>query len=168
MGEQDSKDIYAAIQMDKKIAEEYLLHYDAISRQYQQRKIEALGGKPSRKNNGHGSTPGKPTEAKAVASVSYDERHIEYRWLKAVEIYHRTLSTNKAVFLDIRRKADKVNQNCKGVGRPAWVAYTQIHFADAMTARLTPFVLSERAVRSWWSDMITDVTMIFFKLGHLV
>ena len=168
MEEQDNKDVYAAIQTDKKIAEEYLLHYDAISRQYQQRKLEALGERLAEKNGSHGSSPGKPTEARAIASVSYDERHIEYKWLRAVEIYHKTLSTKKAIFLDVRRKADKASQQSRGAGRPAWVVYTQIHFAEAMAARLTPFALSERAVKSWWSDMITNVTMIFFKLGHMV
>lgn len=168
MEEKENKDIYASIQTDKKIAEEYLLHYDSISRQYQQLKAEWLGRNVPRENkNSHGSMPGKPTEAKAIASASYDERHIEYRWLRAVEIYHRTLSPNKAIFLDVRRKADKASQQSRGAGRPAWVVYTQIHFAEAMAARLNPFVLSERSVKSWWGDMITNVTMIFFKLGEL-
>ena len=162
--------ISESIQQDRKKAEMYLLDYHAAMAEYQRKKTEYIENKRSlsiKQGDGHGNVPGKPTESQALQSVGYDESHEAYAWLKAVEIYEHTASPHKLIYLDIRRRAEKQSKQNKGVGRPAWVPYVQVRFAEAMAARLTPFVLSERSIRQWWDDAITTVTMIYFKLSSL-
>lgn len=167
---EDYQGISESIQQDRKTAEIYLLDYHGMMAEYQQKKIEYLESQRSistERSGGHGTMPGKPTESQALQSASYDESQESYIWLKAVEIYQRTASPHKLIYLDIRRKAEKQSKQYNSVGRPAWVAYVQVRFAEAMAARLTPFVLSERSIRQWWDDAITAVTMIYFKLSSL-
>lgn len=167
---EDYQEISDSIQQDRKTAEIYLLNYHAMMAEYQQKKIEYIENQRSlskERSGGHGTMPGKPTESQALQSVGYDESQEAYTWLKAVEIYQRTASPYKLIYLDIRRKAETQSKLDRGVGRPAWVGYVQVRFAEAMAARLTPFVLSERSIRQWWDDAITAVTMMYFKLSSL-
>ena len=159
--------IMAAMEDDRKNAEKYLLHYHELLADYKAAKQEYLEGMPKQASYGRSNIPGKPTEGKAIKSVSYDEEHSdEFNWLKAVEICERTLADRKLIFLKVRRDAENHNSNTHGRGRRGWVVYAQKHFTEEVQRRfLQPEAyLSERTAHAWWDNMISFTVEAHLRL----
>ena len=152
------------IENDKKTAEVYLLHYPDRLKEYRMRKAGALAKRRNDSGGGGGSMPGAPTEQAAVASISYDERHDEYYWLKAVEVVQRVIGERKSIFLACRREADRRNSHARG--QKPWVITTQMLFVEALGERFfdSGQWVSERTVRRYWRDIISKVANIHLRL----
>lgn len=128
------------------------------------RKAGALAKRRNDSGGGGGSMPGAPTEQAAVASISYDERHDEYYWLKAVEVVQRVIGERKSIFLACRREADRRNSHVRGQ-RP-WVAMTQMLFVQAIERRFfdSGSWISEKTIRRYWQELIAKVVDIHLRL----
>lgn len=156
-------ELQSAIDADRRKASEMLLHYEQKLADYKAQKEDDLSrNKPH--GGGHGSMPGAPTEAEAVASVSYDEKHDEYYWLKAVEIVQKAIDERKSMFLKCRREADR--QLAKAKGHKPWVTLTQTLFTSAIEKRFfdNGNWISERTVRTYWQSMCSRVVDIHLRL----
>lgn len=151
------------IEKDKKTAEEYLLHYTVKMAEYKLRKAGALARNRG-ESGGGGNMPGAPTEQVAVASISYDERHDEYYWLKAVEVVQRVIGERKSIFLACRREADRRNSHARG--QKPWVITTQMLFVEALGERFfdSGQWVSECTVRRYWRDIVSKVVDIHLRL----
>ena len=156
-------ELQQAIDLDKRMASDYLLHYDEKLREYKERKKDALSVKRS-EGGGHSSQPGAPTEQAAIASIAYDEKHDEYYWLKAVEFLQRSMGERKSMFLKCRREADR--QLAKAKGHKPWVTLTQTLFTSAIEKRFfdNGNWISERTVRTYWQSMCSRVVDIHLRL----
>ena len=173
--------IIREIESDRRTAERYLLHYHQLLKEYEKEKRVALGGEPVVDNGqppviepveeenlggGRSSLPGKPTEAKAVRSATYDERHEAYAWLKAVEIVQRSLGERKNIFIEIRRSAETNAMGAKTQGRPGWVAFCQMRYQAAMEERFLDGAryVGERTIREWWNQIIGKVSDVHMRI----
>ena len=159
--------ITAAIERDRRTAADYLLHYAARLADYERAKAEQLGRRHGAGVPGRASLPGKPTEAQAVRSASYDEEHMEeYRWLKAVAIAERTLSDRKLLFLQARREAERHGRGC-GKGRPSWIAYTQARFSELVADRFLQAdeELYRRTAIRWWRQIVMFAAEIHARIS---
>ena len=156
-------ELQQAIDLDKRMASDYLLHYDEKLREYKERKKDALSAKRS-EGGGHSSQPGAPTEQAAIASIAYDEKHDEYYWLKAVEFLQRSMGEHKNMFLRCRREVDRRNEKAKG--QKAWVDQTQTLFVDALERRFfdNGQWVSGRTVRRYWHEIIMKAVDIHLRL----
>ena len=93
------------MQDDRKIAERFILNFEAEQKKYdkakrdyfesQKRNVELVGGKSN--------LPGNPTQAQSIRSAQYDEDNPSYLWLKAVEIALRTFGERKRIFISVRQ-----------------------------------------------------------------
>ena len=163
---EEENSIMAEIGNDRKVAITYLLNYHELLAQYHARKVAEIEDVPKVGGGGHGSLPGKPTEAKAIKSAAYDESHDEYKWLKAVEIAERTLPDRKMLFLQIRRVAEMHNKGSHDRGRPAWVPYTQAHYADEIEKRYgqSEKPPKDKVMRGWFNRIVDTVVLVWNKL----
>lgn len=157
--------IIEAIETDRRTAIDYLLNYNTRLRDYKHKKQEDLVQQKPLSGGGRGSLPGKPTETMAVRSAAYDEEHIEYRWLRAVEITERTLSDKKLLFLQVRREAGRHGHGA-GQGRPGWVPYVQARFPELFQQRYlqSGFYLSDRTAHAWWDAIVDFSVAVFLRL----
>lgn len=142
-------DVQAAIDKDKKTAQEYLLFHDELLQKYLTDKKGHLS--KSRVFFGGRNAPADPTAALAMQSAMYDLASDEYYWLRAVEIVECSLPVRSKKLLTCRRQADKYR--CQKHGKPAWIAYTQ--------SRLC---CSESALKWQWQKIITQTVLTYNKL----
>lgn len=159
-------EVIADMKRDRETARDYLLFYDARLAEYNRIKEEELSyqSRPDNTPGGGKTGVGNPTESQALRVVRYDEAHTEYYWLKAVEILQRSLGERKNIFIKVRREAEikKVN----GIGRPAWVVYTQMHYMRELEERFLngEVSISENYVRSLWRELVNQTVEIYLRL----
>ncbi|MBQ9364829.1 MAG: hypothetical protein IJT82_03545 [Schwartzia sp.] len=151
------------------MAADYLLNYDRKRKEYEARKEDFLA-ESRKQGNGHGSQPGKPTETQAVASVAFDEKNEESKWLKAVEITQRGLSDRKRIFLKVRREAITKSGGALSFGRPPWRIYVQRRYSEEMRKRYLQLEswISERNVSAIWQDIVSRTVETFYILDNKV
>ena len=158
--------VISDMKRDRETARDYLLFYDARLAEYNRRKEEELSSQPRPDNTqgGGSSGVGNPTEAQALRIVRYDESHPEYYWLKAVEILQRSLGERKNIFIKVRREAETKKVN--GVGRPAWVVYTQMHYLRELEERFLngEVSISEKRVKAMWRELVDKTVEIYLRL----
>lgn len=158
--------VMADMKRDREIARDYLLFYDTRLAEYNRRKEEELSSQPRSDNTqgGRNNGVGNPTESQALRSVRYDESHSEYYWLKAVEILQRSLGERKNIFIKVRREAEV--KKVSGVGRPAWVVYTQMHYMMELEERfLSDYVsISEKRIKAMWRELVDKAVEIYLRL----
>ena len=162
----DGGTVIAEMKRDREIARDYLLFYDVRLAEYNRRKEEELSSQPCPENTpgGGNNGVGNPTEAQAIRIVRYDESHPEYYWLKAVEILQRSLGERKNIFIKVRREAEV--KKVSGVGRPAWVVYTQMHYMMELEERfLNDYVsISEKRIKAMWRELVDKTVEIYLRL----
>ncbi len=158
--------ILAEIKSDNEEASSWLLYYPVRRRQYYQDRLELLGSTPSseiRVKTG----PGNQTMQKALRMSALD--HVE-DWLKIIELVENVLGEKKLVFLKVRREASYIQDRFVR-GRPAWVVYTQHHYANEMAKKYQSqpekFWLSERTLKSWWQEIVELTARLALKKGLL-
>lgn len=163
----EGQQLFSDMKQDRKDAEYYLLHYVQELKAYEAAKKEAEEAHAPKGDNigGKSNLPGKPTEVKALASITFDENYPAYLWLKAVEYVQRGLGERKNIFIDVRREAEKAGQP-KGRGRRGWVVYTQMHYIKAIQERFLceGVYVSEVTVKRWWQEIISRVIEIYLRL----
>lgn len=159
-------EVIADMRRDRDTAREYLLNYDTRLAEYNRIKEEELSANPRPDNitGGGGNGVGNPTEAQALKRAQYDETHLEYYWLKAVEILQRSLGERKNIFIKVRREAEA--NKVTGVGRPAWVVYTQMHYMQELEERFLngEVSISENCVKAWWRELVDRTVEIYLRL----
>ncbi len=158
--------VIADMKRDRETARDYLLFYDTRLAEYNRRKEEELESQPRPDNTqgGGNNGVGNPTESQALRIVRYDEAHPEYYWLKAVEILQRSLGERKNIFIKVRREAETKKVN--GVGRPAWVVYTQMHYMRELEERFlnSDISISEIRVKMLWKELVDRTVEIYLRL----
>ena len=162
----DGGTVIAEMKRDREIARDYLLFYDVRLAEYNRRKEDELSSQPCPENTpgGGNNGVGNPTETQALRIVRYDESHPEYYWLKAVEILQRSLGERKNIFIKVRREAEV--KKVSGVGRPAWVVYTQMHYMRELEERFLngEVSISENCVKAWWRELVDKTVEIHLRL----
>jgi len=158
--------VIADMKRDRETARDYLLFYDARLAEYNRKKEEELASQPRPENTpgGGNNGVGNPTESQALRIVRYDESHPEYYWLQAVEILQRSLGERKNIFIKVRREAETKKVN--GIGRPAWVVYTQMHYMRELEERFLngEVSISENYVRNLWRELVNQTVEIYLRL----
>lgn len=165
---EECKDLMASTKADAFKAEQYLLHYETVLRQYQDDRLAFMTCKGP-DNPGRGNLPGNPTQSQALRGMDFDENYPGYLWIKAVEIVLRGLDEEKNKFVKLRREAEE----CKSIihktgGRPSWVPYLQCKYAAWMSERYIgrEYVPSERTIKAWWRNIIDRVVLVKLKLSE--
>ena len=139
----------------RRLANHYLLRYAAELKEYQRQKKAFLDNPGDTGAKAGGSQQARPTEQRAVRSVSYDEQQEAYYWLRAVEISCRHLSKRSRLFLEARRQA----ADCRN-----WVLYTQQHYAAELEKQGLTAGLSEATVRHGWYRLVGKVAEVYLLL----
>ena len=158
------------MQDDRKIAERFILNFEAEQKKYdmakrdffesQKRNVEKVGGK--------GNMPGNPTQAAAIKSAQYDEDNPSYLWLKAVEIALRTFGERKRIFISVRQEATKNGYYNEGrPGRRAWIVYTQRRYSEEISKRFLNDNgwMSDRTMRTWWAQVIDRIVEVHLRIS---
>ena len=160
-------DIGADMKKDRQIAEEYLLNYARISKEYAAAKEDYLNSTPAASAaGGKSNLPGAPTEAKALRGAMYDEANASYLWLRSVEVALKTLGERKNIFIRVRREADQHNSKSCARGRRPWVIYTQRRYSEEIKKRfLSAQWLSEDTTRRWWREIVGRVVEIHLRIS---
>lgn len=166
--ENKEQDITDAMAADRKKAEDYILNYAVLKKEYELRKAEWLErSRPPVDTNtggGKGNLPGHPVEDAAIKSAEYDAEHPEYLWLKAVGISLRTYGERKRIFITCRQEAER--HNIGGRGRHGWVVYTQRRYCEEIENRFinTTGWLGERTIKAWWRQILDRIVEIWLRL----
>ena len=158
------------MQDDRKIAERFILNFEAEQKKYevakrdyfesQRHNVEKVGGK--------GNMPGNPTQAAAIRSAQYDEDNPSYLWLKAVEIALRTFGERKRIFISVRQEAaQRGDYNENRPGRRAWIVYTQRRYSEEISKRFLNDNgwMSDRTMRTWWAQVIDRIVEVHLRIS---
>ncbi len=168
--ENNEQDIVDRMRIDRKIAEVYILNYEALKKSYEKRKAESMekSHQPADTNIGGGKSnlPGHPVEAAAIKSVEYDAEHSDYLWLQAVGIALRTFGERKRIFITCRQEAER--QNAGGRGRHGWVVYTQRRYSEEIANRFINANgwIGERTIKAWWRQVVDSIVEIHLRLKN--
>ena len=136
-------------------AAEWLLEVEPRRQQYLAQDFSFIGatacdGMP------RAAGPGNPTQRRGLQLA--DIRNAE-NWIITIEIVEGMLSPKKRAFLDLRRKAEKVN-HCGERGRPGWVCW----LAWAMQDR-HGLEMADRTIRAWWYEIVDLAARVAIKRG---
>lgn len=165
---ENEQDLVSSMKEDRKQAEEYILNYAVLKKEYELRKKEWLErSRPSVDTNTGGgkcNLPGHPVEDAAIKSAEYDAEHPEYLWLRSVCIAMRTFGECKRIFISCRQEAER--HNVGGRGRHGWVVYTQRRYAEAIEDRFlnSRCWLSDKTIRLWWQQILERIVEIYLRL----
>lgn len=162
-------DITESIAADKKLAEYYLLNYEAELQRYRDAKTEHMTYREEQDDNvggGRSSVMKSPTEQQAMKEIAFDSHYEGYKWLKAVEIVQRGLGERKNIFIKVRREAERNNLYTIGRGRKGWVLFVQHRYAEEIERRfIVPEVyVCERTIKAWWQQIIDQAVFVAGKL----
>lgn len=165
----EAMDITESIASDKKLAEYYLLNYEAELQRYKEAKEEYMTYRDELDDNvggGKSNMTGNPTEQAVLKGIRFDSTYEGYKWLKAVEIVQRGLGERKNIFIRVRREAERQNIYTIGRGRKGWVLFVQRRYAEEMEKRfIIPEVyIPERTIRKWWNDIIIQSIFVQNKI----
>ena len=166
---QDYSILASDMQDDRKIAERFILNFEAEQKKYDMAKRDFLESQKSNieKVGGKGNMPGNPTQAQAIRSAQYDLDNPSYLWLKAVEIALRTFGERKRIFISVRQEA--AQKGCYNEGRPgrrAWVVYAQRRYSEEISKRFLNAHgwLAERTIKAWWAQILDCIVEIHLRL----
>ena len=143
----------------------WLLDYDYRKQAYKEasERFSTLGATV---NTGlpHGSGVGNPTERKVMTLAELDRQRL---WIKTVEDATRTLGDKKRAFLQLRRLAESID-NGGEVGRPSWIDFVQIRFADWHERKYgKAFIPAKRTMFCWWNEIVETTVRIAIRRGLL-
>ena len=142
-----------------KEALKYILNIYDLRKQYaeQMESVSILG---AANNDGmpHGSGVGDPCANKAFSLIEIERKK---RWIMSIEMAEQTLSEKTRKFLEYRRDAESQIQRetHKEGGRPSWVPYVQIHYADWFMKRYGKESIPPEKTMANWMRNIIDVTV---------
>ncbi|MCM0759964.1 hypothetical protein M7775_15505 [Sporomusa sphaeroides DSM 2875] len=131
--------------------------YISLTEEFSEIAATAYTGMP------HGGGVGNPTMHKSIKLMD-----LEYhkKWLIVIEMMERTLSEKRLTFLDLRRRAECMGNN--NVGRPGWVGYTQVKYADWHDRRYgREFVPSKRVMYNWMDNIVEITVRLAIRQGLL-
>lgn len=165
----DEKEIMERMKEDRRTAEEYILQYSRLLKEYQEQKAEFLNRKPGA-NAARGTKNGtSQVEVAALRSAEYDRKHLEYTWLKAVEIVLRSVSEHKRLLVKVRREAEKKNQHPGRhiPGRKGWVVYVQRRYSEELN-KIKPNAVNwfgESTIRAWWNSIVDKAVEVHLRVA---
>lgn len=165
----EAMDITESIASDKKLAEYYLLNYEAELQRYKEAKEEYMTYRDESDDNvggGKSNRTSNPTEQAALRGMQFDSTYDGYKWLKAVEIVQRGLGERKNIFIRVRREVERNNLYTIGRGRKGWVMFVQRRYAEEMEKRfIIPEVwVAENTIKSWWKDIVNQTVFVANKI----
>lgn len=153
--------ILAEIKNDNHEAADWLLYYPFRRSQFYRDKVELMNGTKLPEVPVY-TGPGNPTMQKALSLSGLLKTEA---WLETIELVESMLSDKKRIFLQCRREAAYMTRKVKG--RPAWVVYTQIHYADEMAKRYghspEKYWVSENTLKFWWANMVEVTARVAIK-----
>lgn len=155
--------IYQALDNDYKIAEEWLLNYEARKKQYYS-DLGYIRDENSRPEVFIRTGPGNIVMQKVVSMAELERTE---NWLISTELVESTLGPKNQIFLAVRRDAKRMNQMVNG--REVWRTYVQRQYAEKMAQEYkTPvekFWLSDRAVMYRWKAIVNLTLYVAIKRG---
>lgn len=131
--------------------------YIALTEEFSELAATAYTGMP------HGSGVGNPTMQKTIKlmDLKYQEK-----WLITIEMMERILSEKRLAFLEFRRRAECLEG--RTVGRPDWVGYVQVKYADWHERRYCrAFVPSKRVMHNWMDNIVEITVRLAIRQGIL-
>lgn len=160
--------IIEQIKSDYKTAEEWiLLYYDRRAEYYDESRYindrsynMDVGRAGDTKNNW------RDFQVIQFSNLDYTEK-----WLLAIECMYQELPTEKRIFIEQRRRAEKKNQYLREQkkGRTNWVTFVQEHYtramADEYNGQPEDFWISEKTIKLWWREIIELTRLIAIKKG---
>ena len=148
-----------------KIAAEWLLDYHVRKKQHeQQQKNYSVLSSTTYNGMPHGTDIGRPTENKGIGLAELDEKQL---WILTIEDTESTLSKKKQVFIEFRRRAEQL-EFIKEVGRPGWVDYVQVKYAEWHEREYgKAYLPSKNTLHSWWNEIIDVAVRIAIRRGCL-
>jgi hypothetical protein len=155
--------IYQELNNDYKVAEDWLLNYEARKKQYYS-DLGYIRDENSRPEVFIRTGPGNIVMQKVISLAELERTE---NWLITVELVESLFGPKKTVFLAVRRSAKRMNQTVNG--REVWRTYVQQHYANEMakiySAPHEKFWLSDRAIMYWWKSMVDLTQLIALKRG---
>ena len=155
------------IKRQNQIASEWMLYYHQRYEIYNQIKTDSTSLTASQATGmPHGSGISDPTAQK---TIELDRMKNDELWLMTVEDVERIVSPQKRIFIEVRRRAEyNKNDGIATVGRPGWVSYTQVEYAEKIY-RMYGYeqVPSERTMISWWNQIVELAVRVAIKRGCL-
>jgi hypothetical protein len=148
-----------------KLAAEWLLNYHDRKEQHRiKQEIFSVLSATTYSGLPHGTDIGMPTENKGVALAELEEKEL---WLKTIEDAESTLSEKKQAFIEFRRRAEQLDF-VKEVGRPGWVDYVQVRYADWHEKKYgKAYLPSKNTLHSWWNEIVDVTVRIAIRRGCL-
>ena len=110
------------------------------------------------------SSVGNPTENKGITLAQLEETKV---WLMTIEDTERCLSEKKRTYLDIRRRSAEIEVQ-QEIGRPGWVDYVQVRYAEWHRRRYGgEYLPSRRQMFRWWNEIVDIAVRIAIRRGVL-
>ena len=136
--------------------QEYRNQYLVEKESYSELSATIYSGMP------HGSGIGKPAENKAITLTDLEVKKF---WIMTIEDAESTLSDKKNIFLELRRRAEQIDA-IREVGRPGWVDYVQVRYADWHEREYgKACLLSKNTLHGWWNEIVDVTVRIAIKRG---
>jgi hypothetical protein len=148
-----------------KIAAEWLLNYHDRKKQYKlQQKNYSVLSATSYSGMPHSTDIGRPAENKGIALIELEEKRL---WIMTIKDAESTLSEKKQAFIEFRRRAEELDF-IKEVGRPGWVDYVQVKYAEWHEREYgKAYLPSKNTLHSWWNEIVDVTVRIAIRRGCL-
>lgn len=112
-----------------------------------------------------GNDVGNPTLNKAVTLTELERQKL---WIMTIEAMEIILSEKRRTFLEFRRRAEHLQGKQDSPGRPGWVGYVQVRYAEWHEQRYgRAYVPNGNVMRCWINEMVDIVVRIGIRNGVL-
>lgn len=152
---------------DNRIVQGWLLQYKQRKEKYLTKLENALYASPAPPDGmPRGSDVSNPTEQKGTRLAELGED--EGAWIELVEEVQERLPWKMQIVLKLRREAMHIKG--KRRGRPAWVAYVQVHYCEEVAAKTGQaledvWISKEHTFYDWWARILEYTARLAIKRG---
>ena len=155
------------VKRDNRIVQGWLLQYRQRKEKYLAKLDNALYASPAPPDGmPRGSGVSNPTEQKGGRLAELGEG--DGAWLALIEEVQERLPWKMQIVLKLRREAMYIKG--KRRGRPAWVAYVQVHYCEEVAARTGQpledvWISKEHTFYAWWARILEYTARLAIKRG---
>lgn len=155
-------------QVENKLVADWLLHYKEKKAEYEQQRDDMIGNLHGGVADGvsRHSTVSDPTYRDAVKLFKLMDTE---QWLECISAVEKELPFKLMVVLQARREAE-AKENIRTKGRPAWIAYAQHKYSEAMSAKLNipqeeVWIESFSTFSRYWDEIVNIAAREAAKRG---
>ena len=157
---------------ENRVVAGWLIHYHKRKEYYDQCREEVLYSTPQPPEvvtcpiNQNSDTTGK----KALALATFDEN--TGKWLALVEDIEEILPWKMQIVLKLRRETMHRPYKSRDRGRPAWIPYVQVRYAEEVAKRTGKapedvWIERPRTFIEWWNRIVEYAARLAAKKGLL-